>query len=361
MKENRILFFCPLPKPYMGQSIASDIIYKAIKPKFVINYSITLTYKIFGTLKVFLHILWVVIFHKIDTLYFTCTRSLFGAIKDILIINLCSLKGVKIINHLHGNDLNNLFRKGPLQKILMQTYRKIDTTIVLFEGQKKDLAIFKNMKVIVIDNCYDGSFDNIIVDFSVKQKDEIRIIFLSNLMASKGIFHFLSAAEQILNQYNNVVIDIAGIPISDYIMDKNSVKRIFDDKFASLKSKYINRIFYHGAVYGAEKTNLLAKSSIFVLPTFHKTEAFPISILEGMRMGNAIVTTNHNFLPEIIGENEGVLVEPNNEVSLINGMIYLIENKELTYKMGVHNEQIAKVKYAPKRFIDELSQLIVNN
>ena len=48
----KTLFFCPLPPPTTGQAVASQIIYEAIKPQYLINTN--LKNKILGTLRVIL-------------------------------------------------------------------------------------------------------------------------------------------------------------------------------------------------------------------------------------------------------------------------------------------------------------------
>jgi len=50
--------------------------------------------KIFGTFKIFLSIFIKALFCKYDVVYFTCSRSVLGSIKDIVLINFVSLAGV---------------------------------------------------------------------------------------------------------------------------------------------------------------------------------------------------------------------------------------------------------------------------
>ena len=62
-------------------------------------------------------------------------------------------------------------------------------------------------------------------------------------------------------------------------------------------------------VAGADKQRLLRESDIFVLPTTHPTEGQPISILEAMGNGLAVVTTDYPGIADVVcdGEN-GVVV-----------------------------------------------------
>ncbi len=78
-------------------------------------------------------------------------------------------------------------------------------------------------------------------------------------------------------------------------MNVKEVKKIFKKKI-----KNNNHIVYLGKTFGEDKVILLQKSDIFVLPTYYKSEAFPISIIEAMACENAIVTTNYKYLPDVV-------------------------------------------------------------
>ena len=52
-------------------------------------------------------------------------------------------------------------------------------------------------------------------------------------------------------------------------------------------------------VEGEEKRNLLKQSHIFCLPTFHKFEGQPISILEAYASGCIVLTTANGGINEI--------------------------------------------------------------
>ncbi|MEO8253827.1 MAG: glycosyltransferase family 4 protein [Flavobacterium sp.] len=356
MKKN-ILFFCPIPPPIGGQALISNIAYKLIKPKFLINTNVKSKY--FGTLTILLKTFCILLFRKVDLVYFTCTRSKKGALKDILLLFLCKLRGVKVINHLHGNEIMDLFTGGILSKIILWAYKQIDLTIFVTERQKELMpSILSKMKKVVIPNCYDSVLEG--VDFSLKiKKDEVQILYISFLMKSKGIFVALEAFEKIAENYENVTFHIAGEPLSDYLMSASDVKTLFDDKIHALKRDYPHRIVYHGVVKGDDKKELFLESDILLFPTFFKTESFGLVNVEAMRTGNAIITTDHNFLADIVTMKEGLLVKPNDVESVYNAVEYFLENPDLLSEIQQHNIEHAKLEFSPEQFNVRMKQLFL--
>ena len=117
---------------------------------------------------------------------------------------------------------------------------------------------FPKMKIKVVPNNYDSIIDKELIDFDKKEG----VIFLSNIMFTKGVIIFLEAAEIILSN-NNTNIYIAGEFVGDYLKKKSEIKRIFYLKYNSIKEKFPDKIFYLGPVFGNEKINLLKNTSIF--------------------------------------------------------------------------------------------------
>ena len=76
-------------------------------------------------------------------------------------------------------------------------YRKIDTSIVLLNEMKNEYDDFPNMNIQVISNCYASDFD--LQSGNLFQKKN-RVVYLSNIMKSKGILDFLDACEVILTK-----------------------------------------------------------------------------------------------------------------------------------------------------------------
>ena len=66
-------------------------------------------------------------------------------------------------------------------------------------------------------------------------------------------------------------------------------------------------VHFNGFVSGDRKKELLNRAEVFVLPSYH--EGLPVSILEAMSYGCAIISTPVGGIPEVVREN-GILVRP---------------------------------------------------
>ncbi|MGE6752838.1 glycosyltransferase family 4 protein [Rossellomorea sp. NPDC071047] len=86
---------------------------------------------------------------------------------------------------------------------------------------------------------------------------------------------------------------------------------------------------------------ILSKTDIFVLPTVN--DNLPISIIEAMHSGAAILTTNCGGITEIVHHNQtGIIVEPGNVSQLAAQLKLLIGSEALRKKLGSNAYQYAK-------------------
>lgn len=353
----KVLLVGPLLFPIHGQSLAFTRFVDSFDTnnKTVINTNaegLPLFLKVLTNFKNLAQILWFISFYRFDVVYFTCSRSILGSFKDVFLIYLASKKNIRIINHLHGSDFYEFLHDVPkwYRKILFSAYSKVGVSIVLLERMKEQFKDFDNMKIEVIPNFYDKEMD---ADFIEMKSDVKKIVYLSNVMASKGIFELISAFKDLSESYNSIKLTIAGDFISDQNMNYEEVKSKFFSEVHS--SENIN---YVGKVYGEEKVKLLQTSDIFILPSYYVSEAFPISILEAMACKNAIITTNHKYLPDVVTEENGLLAEPKSAASLSKCIQDLLDNVELLETMKKNNRLHAREKYSLEKYLFRLKALI---
>lgn len=354
---NKIFLVGPVLPPVHGQSLAFTRFVECIDndKKIVVNTNLedkSKLGKVVGTFKTLFLILFKTLFDKYDVVYFTCSRSMLGSIKDLLLINLASFRKIRLVNHLHGSDFYEFLHSSPkwYQNILFYSYKKVDTSIVLLERMREQFKDFEDMRVEVIPNFYDKEFNEKIVE---KENDKIKLVYLSNIMSSKGIFDLIDAFEILSQKYENISLNIAGGFIGDEYLYAVDVERKFYDKINRNK-----KIAYLGKTYGIEKVKLLQSSDIFVLPSYYKSEAFPISIIEAMACGNAIVTTNYKYLPNVLSKQNGVFIKPKCVDSLVDGIESLIIDKERLREIQVHNKKEAREKYSLDRYITSLKRIV---
>lgn len=321
-----------------------------------------------NTLYTMLATLWYFARYRFDTVYFTPSRSRAGFVKDIPLILLGRWSGKRMIAHLHGANFRSFYESDRLlQPLIRYGYRRLDTGIVLLEEMRGEFHHFPELKVKVVPNCYDPVLDDEEKSRGYHSADEMvtknpeQILYLSALMHSKGILEFLDAAAMVLEKRSSATVVVAGAPGADGSMGVKEITREFAKRLVLLQQRFPGRISYPGLVTGQTKTDLLKSSSLFVFPSWHPSEALPVSILEAMRTGSAIVASRHNFLPCIIGPENGIIVEPRSAASIAGAVISLLENREQLRKIGKHNAGHAVNNYAPGRYGDSISRIVRNN
>lgn len=351
-----ILLVGPILPPITGQSLAFTRVYESYNSNEVelINTNLekqSNLKKSFNTIYIILEIIYKILFNKYNTVYFTCSRSFSGSIKDVVLIQCASLKKSKVVNHLHGSDFYDFLHNSPnfYKNILINSYNKVDTSVVLLDGMKSQFKDFKSMDIEVIPNFYD---DNLNIEITEKKNEKLNILYLSNIIKSKGIFELINSIKTLSSKYN-VKLNIAGGFVADEYLSQEEVKKEFLNSISNEKN-----INYLGLVYGDEKVELLNKSDIFVLPSYYKSEAFPISIIEAMRCGNAIITTNYKYLPDVISDKNGALVTPQSIEELSSALEQLIINNKRLEEIQKHNILTAKKEYSLEKYITNVKRVI---
>lgn len=148
-----------------------------------------------------------------------------------------------------------------------------------------------------------------------------RILVLSRLQPRKGVQHVVEAFSTIESDYE---LHIAGDgPMLPQIRERAAADP---------------RVVVHGWVDGEDPKfrQLLETSSIFVL--FSDSENFPVSLLEAMAAGLAIVTTSGTGCADVVGDT-ALLVEPADIEGLQAALQRLIDEPELVRSLGVAGRQ----------------------
>ncbi|PLP55793.1 glycosyltransferase family 1 protein [Mesorhizobium loti] len=98
--------------------------------------------------------------------------------------------------------------------------------------------------------------------------------------------------------------------------------------------------------------SLIASADILVLPSF--AENLPVSVIEGMAAGLAVVTTPVGAVEDIVtNEQSGLLVQPGDVDALATALTRLVEDKPLRERLGkaamaVHRERLELSSFAGK-------------
>ncbi len=116
---------------------------------------------------------------------------------------------------------------------------------------------------------------------------------------------------------------------------------------------------FTGAVPRDEVVRRLAAADIFVLPSH--TEGFPLSLLEAMACGNAVVATGVGAIPEILaddnGESPGVIVPPGDVDALQAVLEQLLRDPARRRSLGAAARSRCEARYPFSAVVRRLEDL----
>lgn len=352
-----MLLMGPRPPAYTGQSVAFDTIASYVEGKNQCTViDISNSDNVLSAILLYLKISYFMIFNRYSVVYFTCSRSFFGSFKDVILIFWARLTNTKVINHLHGADFKSFYNNLPYiyKKLIKWSYSYIHKTIVLIDGMQSQFSDFPSMKIEVISNGYTKDLDLCPSMKRIHAGKSVKLLYLSNIMVSKGILNLLNAMEIVFPTYPNLVLTIAGKIYPDHLSSLKETETAFNGLYQKLKRWYPNQIEYVGVCSAEPKRKLLWESDVLILPTFYPTEALPLAILEGMRAGNYIITCSHNYLPQIVKEENGLLIEPDSIEAIVNSIEYICRDLHRMNIVQQHNIEHAKRTYNEDAYVKNI-------
>ena len=102
-----------------------------------------------------------------------------------------------------------------------------------------------------------------------------------------------------------------------------------------------------GPKFGDSKYEEYRNADLFVFPTYHHVECFPLVLIEAMQFGLPIITTSTGAIPEII-ENEinGLIVKKKDVSDLVDKIELIIKNRGQRAQIGVQARKDYFKKYS---------------
>ena len=263
--------------------------------------------------------------------------------KDLFLISRVQkiLKG-KIILTIHHAVPSNFFYGRLGEKIGIWVIRNyVDKLIVLSEATKTYFTEsgIEPGNIMTLYTFHD------IADHEIVLTDKSGLVFMGTISRWKGVFELVEAIK--LSKYTDFVIHICGT-----FPNKQT-----EEEFRNIISGLESRVILHGYVTGGEKNRILDSAAILVLPS--RAEGMPVSIMEGMACGCAIVATSVGAIPEVITEKNGILIEsePLNVECLAEAINLLLENKDTLVNMQKENMYYSK-EFTVEKHIEQLIEFI---
>lgn len=267
--------------------------------------------------------------------------SSFGSTyRKIVIAGCARALGVPYVLHLHGSEYRTFWRDddGFLSRRIRRMFEDARRVIVLGSvwrdfvagrapAATEQIVIVPNATAIPTLERTDGG-------------KRAHILFLGRLGERKGVPQLCEALER-LSEHGGWRATIAG----DGDVDATRVRLE--------KAGLAPRISLPGWVGPDDVAALIASADILVLPSFG--ENLPVSVIEAMAAGLAVVTTPVGAVEDIITDGQtGLLVPPGDVTALTAAMARLLDDPELRARLGEAAKMVHRERLELSRFTETI-------
>lgn len=159
------------------------------------------------------------------------------------------------------------------------------------------------------------------------------VLYLSALYELKGPHILLKAIPKVVEHHRDAFfVFVGGGDVEKY---RKMARDLGIEKYTR----------FTGYIEESAKLLYYKAADIFVLPSIEKFESFGLVNLEAMASGLPVVASKIGGVPDVIGDDSGILVPPRNPNALAEAIIYLLDNESERKKMG-ENARLRARKYS---------------
>lgn len=332
-----VLFLLHLPPPVHGSSIVgqavreSELVNQTFNCRFInllasrtVGDSGKLNFaKLFSFASQFFRLSRELLTRQPDLCYFALTTTGFAFFRDAILCALIKLARVPVVFHLHnkgvaGKSANRLYQR--FYHFVFSNAR----VILLSEHLYSDVARFVPEEFVHV--CSNGIPDTANNrPHSISEDANVNILFLSNLVTSKGPVDLVAACALLRDRglkFNCTFVGAEGdISQQEFTEEIN-------------RHELGHQVQYVGPKFGQEKQEYFRAADIFAFPTYF--ECFPLVALEAMSYSLPIVSCPEGGIPDqVVDGVTGFLVKQRDVNLLADRLETLIRDKPLRAQMGV--------------------------
>ena len=405
VRNTHILFITPLPPPVHGSAMVSQCIKDSelIRGEFdcdFVNLSTSRRMdeigkggakKLLRFAGSFFLLFYKLLLHRYDLCYLAITCHGVGFLKDAPFLLLCKLFGRRIVIHQHNKGMSGCIDRWPYRWLIPYIY--INARVILLSWHLyPDIArAVKREQVMICPNgiaaeqqvnsdesqvksCVaavkgDGrevnqsqgddspatplrlTSSSAAINRSEAASLPVNLLFLSNLIPSKGVYVLLDACKMLKDRGVAFQCNFVGGE------SKEMDRRVFEE---AVKERGLEgRVLYHGPKYGEEKEHYWSMADVFVFPTFYHNECMPLTILEAMQHGLPVVSTDEGAVPDMVvdGEN-GFVCRRKDAEGLAQALERLLLDEALRHRMGAEGYRRYKENFTLQCFEHRFTEIL---
>ena len=270
--------------------------------------------------------------------------------KDFIVVQMLKSMGCKIIAHYHNKGVS-AYQSKWIYNFLYKRFFSNLKVILLAENLYKDVAKYVKREDVYI--CPNGIPSSCKEEMEARRNNVIpHLLFLSNLLISKGVIVLLDALKILKEKEYTFVCQFIGGETAEI----NAVQ-FFEEVN---KRELSDLVTYVGRKVREEKEAFFRQADIFVFPTYYET--FGLVNLEAMEYKLPVISTNEGGIPDIVKDGEnGLICEKQNPVSLADCIAKLLDDEELRVKMGSAGHEKFCREFTLDKFENRMRDILNQN
>jgi glycosyltransferase involved in cell wall biosynthesis len=243
---------------------------------------------------------------------------------------------VPTVLHLHAGPFPDFYHGcNPVARALVRAVLdRVDRVVVVSNKLKLFVeSVSANRGVVTI---YNPLQIPPLSDFG--QRAQAQVLFLGRLGHGKGTYDLLRAVRQVAARHPGIKLIMGGD--GELERARETSRELGIDAHVELL----------GWVGSRAKAQLLARASVCVLPSY--AEGLPMSVLEAMSAGLAVIATPVGGIPEVVTDGiEGRLVPPGDIDALAAALDRVLSDEEERRRMGMAGRTKAENVFSSARIV----------
>ncbi len=236
-------------------------------------------------------------------LHMPLSQSNTGVVRDLVLVALARMLGLKIVLQFHGGDFRQFWLRCRYRGVVAQTLSKIDKLLVFDPLMKSQFPFVPVNRMAVLRNPVPGTWIQAWPQLPdrVGQRESLRILFVSHISVAKGFLDLIRALSDLPGSMD-WELHVAGDRID---FERNIVWTGMDMNHGwsraleiMSRSHLTERVTFHGVITGATKEHLFEQGHVLVLPSY--SEGLPLVVLEAMYAGLTVIGTKVGAMPSLL-------------------------------------------------------------
>ncbi|MGE5095827.1 MAG: glycosyltransferase family 4 protein [Betaproteobacteria bacterium] len=247
-----------------------------------------------------------------------------------------------VIFHLHGGGFATFYEAecGAAGRAIVRFFLDRAACIVVVSRRWRAWmhGVTRNPRIVEIANPVPLS------TAATQERETALVAFAGRYAESKGIHDLLAAIAGLAPLQRELRLECAGAGDTAPVATRARELGIDD------------RVVLRGWIGPAERERLLARASVFVLPSH--AEGLPMSVLEAMAAGCPVVASSVGGVPDLVADGvNGLLVPPRDPHALALAIHRVLRDRELAAQLARAGRETVAQRFAPERSLAPLEAL----